>query len=49
MDDSKLFGETLCGVHRLVDEDEEQIFANLYKELMEANICSTRSQGPQGV
>ena len=49
MDDFKLFGETFCSVHRLVDKDEEQIFANLYRELMEADVCSTRSRGPRGV
>ena len=49
MDDFKLSGETLRSVHRLVDEDEEQILADLYRELMEADVRSTRSRGPQGV
>ena len=43
MDDFKLSGETLRSVHRLVDEDEELIFEDLYRELMEADVRSTRS------
>ena len=49
MDDFKLSGETLRSVHRLVDEDEEQVFADLYKELMEADVRSTCSRRPRGV
>ena len=50
MDTFKLTGATLRSVQQEGDEDEEMIFAELYKELVAADTRVTRRQGStQGV
>ena len=43
-DTFKLTGDTLPSVHQEPDDDEEMIFGELYRELVEANTRATRSQ-----
>ena len=47
-DTIKLTGDTLPSVHQEVDEDEEMIFAELYKELVAADTRATRSSRGRG-
>lgn len=49
VDTFKLTGDNLTSVHSEPDEDEEMIFAELYKELMVADTRNTRSQRGRGV
>ena len=43
-DTFKLTGDTLSSVHQEPDDDEEMIFGELYRELVEADTRATRSQ-----
>ena len=43
-DTFKLTGDTLSSVHQEPDDDEEMIFGELYRELVEADTRATRSK-----
>ena len=47
-DTFKLTGDTLQSVHQAPDEEEEMIFGELYRELVEADTRATRSRRGRG-
>ena len=47
-DTFKLTGDTLQSVNQVADEDEEEIYEELYRELVAADTRNTRSQRGRG-